>query len=78
MMVIAVLLADHEIYESLTPAEKVAYLSSLSPERNIITILSHIWIWSEVIVLLFNKRKRAIHDFMAGTVIVKSNFTETL
>jgi uncharacterized RDD family membrane protein YckC len=28
--------------------------------------------WSEILTALFNKRRRAIHDFIAGTVIVKS------
>jgi uncharacterized RDD family membrane protein YckC len=30
-----------------------------------------IWILSEMIVLLFNKKKRALHDFIAGTVVIK-------
>ncbi len=30
---------------------------------------SQIWVWSEVIVMLFNKRRRALHDFIAGTVV---------
>ena len=30
---------------------------------------SQIWIWSEVIIMLFNKRRRALHDFIAGTVV---------
>lgn len=29
-----------------------------------------IWIWSEVVVMLFNKRRRALHDFIAGTIVV--------
>ncbi len=32
--------------------------------------LSIAWGYSELIVLLFNKKKRAIHDFIAGTVVV--------
>lgn len=32
--------------------------------------LSTIWVLSEMIVLLFNKKKRAIHDFIAGTVVI--------
>jgi uncharacterized RDD family membrane protein YckC len=36
--------------------------------------LQQVWIWSEVIVLLFNKRKRAIHDFIAGTVVINKEF----
>jgi uncharacterized RDD family membrane protein YckC len=27
------------------------------------------WVWSEVIVMLFNTRRRALHDFIAGTVV---------
>jgi len=29
-----------------------------------------LWMWSEVIVMLFNKRRRAFQDFIAGTVVV--------
>jgi uncharacterized RDD family membrane protein YckC len=29
------------------------------------------WTLSEVVVLLFNEKKRAIHDFIAGTVVVR-------
>ncbi len=34
---------------------------------------STIWILSEMIVLLFNKKKRAIHDFIAATVVIGTN-----
>jgi uncharacterized RDD family membrane protein YckC len=30
------------------------------------------WTLSEVIVMLTNKRRRALHDFLAGTVVVKT------
>lgn len=30
---------------------------------------TQIWVWSEVVVMLFNKRRRALHDFIAGTVV---------
>jgi uncharacterized RDD family membrane protein YckC len=32
-------------------------------------VASQIWVWSEVVVMLFNKRRRALHDFIAGTVV---------
>lgn len=32
----------------------------------------------ELIVLLLNKRKRAIHDFIAGTVVIKMEFSEQI
>jgi uncharacterized RDD family membrane protein YckC len=28
------------------------------------------WFWSEMVVLLFNEQKRALHDFIAGTVVI--------
>ena len=78
MTIIAIFLADYEIYVNLTTLEKSAYLSRLSPGNNIISILSNIWVWSEIIMLLFNKRKRAIHDYIAGTVIVKTKYVEEI
>jgi uncharacterized RDD family membrane protein YckC len=77
MMVIAVFMADQETYNNLTWFDKSTYLASLT-NVTLITTLSNIWIWSEVIVLLFNKRKRAIHDFIAGTVIIKSVYLEKI
>jgi uncharacterized RDD family membrane protein YckC len=77
MTAMAVLVVDDEIYNSLRWFQKTAYLSSVS-NNNIITTLSSIWFWSEIVVLLFNKRKRAIHDFIAGTVIVKSEYIEKI
>lgn len=34
-----------------------------------------IWIWSEVVVVLFNKDRRALHDFIAGTVVITERKT---
>ena len=38
-----------------------------------LTWVQNIWLWSEVIVMLFNERKRSIHDFIARTVVVRTN-----
>lgn len=35
---------------------------------------NNVWIWSEFIVLLLNKRKRALHDFVAGTLVIKKKY----
>ncbi len=34
-------------------------------------VASQVWIWSEVVTMLFNRKRRAIHDFTAGTVVVE-------
>jgi uncharacterized RDD family membrane protein YckC len=41
-----------------------------SPVYSLIQSMFTLWFWGEVIVLLFNKKKRAIHDYIAGTVVV--------
>jgi uncharacterized RDD family membrane protein YckC len=33
------------------------------------TWATQVWIWSEVVIMLFNRRRRALHDFIAGTIV---------
>lgn len=37
--------------------------------------LGQVWVWSEVIVMLFNARRRAIHDYLGGTVVIDERGT---
>lgn len=67
--------ADDATYSSLGWLEQTQYLMTLSPGFfKFYTWTSNIWIYGEFIVLLTNKRKRAVHDFIAGTVIVKTKY----
>ena len=34
-------------------------------------ILAGVWYWGELVVMLTNKKRRALHDFLAGTVVIK-------
>jgi uncharacterized RDD family membrane protein YckC len=36
-----------------------------------------IWVLSEVFVMLFNKKRQALHDFIAGTVVIKKHQLST-
>jgi len=36
------------------------------------------WFLLEAIVLVVNKRKRAIHDLIAGTVVVKAKYIDEI
>ena len=38
----------------------------------IVTWATSIWTWGEFLVLLTNRERRAIHDFIAGTVVVRA------
>jgi len=37
----------------------------------IMVSFSAIWFWSEFITMLTNKRRRAVHDFIAGSVVIR-------
>lgn len=46
-------------------------LADRNPTYDLYSIASQVWLWSELVVLLFNKKRRALHDFIAGTVVIK-------
>jgi uncharacterized RDD family membrane protein YckC len=62
-----------EHYFSLGYIAKMEAVVSRAPAwYSIVNICLQIWVWSEFLSMLFNKRRRAIHDYMAGTVVVRS------
>ncbi len=74
-MIYAVSKADESVYMNLSWLKRAKYLQSFYPTMAMLhLILSNIWVWGELIVLLTNEKKRAIHDFIAGTVIVDNNY----
>jgi uncharacterized RDD family membrane protein YckC len=36
-----------------------------------VAALSNLWFLSELVFLMFNKKRRAIHDFIAGTIVIE-------
>ena len=40
---------------------------------SILNWLSLAWVGSELVVLLFNNKRRALHDFIAGTVVIHTS-----
>jgi uncharacterized RDD family membrane protein YckC len=66
---------DPEEYSSLNWVDRAQLLRRAAPSWfSSFDSLQQVWMWSEVVILLFNKRKRAIHDFIAGTVVVHKQF----
>ena len=64
-------LTDAE-YHALSFIERSQRLIHLAPGwYRPLQILLQIWIWSEFIVMLTNEKRRALHDFIAGTVVVR-------
>jgi len=60
-------------FSALSWPELAVKKAALSPYINEITIAMYAWMASEVVVLLFNRKKRALHDFIAGTVVVETS-----
>lgn len=59
------------LWESMGLWELLKVLDEAEPGwTGTVELLSQLWVWSEVLVVLFNERKRALHDFIAGTVVV--------
>lgn len=63
-------IADADYY-GVGWVKRSEHLSALMPFWfRWVVIATHVWTWSEVVVMLFNKRRRALHDFIAGTVVI--------
>ncbi|HEU5179868.1 MAG TPA: RDD family protein [Candidatus Polarisedimenticolia bacterium] len=45
--------------------------AALAPGFATIQLVNNLWVWSEFLVLLTNRKRRALHDFLAGTVVVR-------
>jgi len=66
-------LIDDTTYISLGFFKRAQLLSELNPfMTKFQTYTSFGWTVAGIIAIISNKRKRAVHDFIAGTVVVKS------
>lgn len=59
-------------YTELGIVERSQIAISFRPEwYSIFSKVHQGWLWSDAIVALLNKRRRALHDFIAGTVVIQ-------
>ncbi len=57
-------------YSHLNWLERQHYLQGLRPGwYSWVSEAQSLWVWSETFTVLFNRKKRALHDFLAGTVV---------
>ena len=58
-------------FQSLGLKERNQLLRQLAPPwYGTVEVFEQAWVWSEFIVMLTNRKRRALHDFIAGTVVV--------
>jgi uncharacterized RDD family membrane protein YckC len=72
-LILSTLSMTDQMYFSLGYVARAQKMVELAPGwYSTVSVLLQIWIWSEFITMLFNKKRRAVHDFIAGTVVVRS------
>lgn len=53
--------------------ERHLRLTELAPEwYGPVVVIQNIWVWSEFVVMMTNRKRRALHDFIAGTVVIST------
>jgi uncharacterized RDD family membrane protein YckC len=58
-------------YHSLAFAERLKRMVELAPPwYKPLQWVQNAWVWGELLVLLTNRKRRAVHDFIAGTVVI--------
>jgi uncharacterized RDD family membrane protein YckC len=76
-IIIASLKMTDAEYLSLSTTVQFKTLQDHTPPwYKVIGVIQNIWIWGEFIVLLTNRKRRALHDFIAGTVVIKKPRTK--
>ena len=73
-LIIAVFQMSDTEYHALSFHERVVRMHELAPSWYKPTeIVQNVWFWGELLVLLTNRKRRALHDFIAGTVVVHTS-----
>ena len=66
-------------YFAIGPHKHYSAIEKMAPPWcHWVEIALQVWVWSELIVLLTNKKRRAIHDFIAGTVVIRKAASNAL
>jgi uncharacterized RDD family membrane protein YckC len=74
-----ILRTDNTIFKEYTWEEYARYIISQVPSFfSTISKILNIWTLSEFIILLLNKRKKALHDYIAGTLVIKEKYYEDI
>jgi uncharacterized RDD family membrane protein YckC len=71
LIVTALSLTDTQYFAATSFTAKAQLLKELEPTwGKLLTVATNVWIWSEFIVMMTNEKRRALHDFLAGTVVL--------
>ncbi len=78
LAVVAVLMAslkltDQQYFSGNYIARSTLLAASTPKWYQTVVVLSQVWVWSEFVTMMFNRKRRAVQDFMAGTIVVKTS-----
>jgi uncharacterized RDD family membrane protein YckC len=73
LMMVTLGMTDSEYFSMDWQERSLAIVERAPSWYGAISIAMNVWIWSEFIVMLTNKKRRAIHDFIAGTVVIRKS-----
>ncbi|HLL14084.1 MAG TPA: RDD family protein [Pyrinomonadaceae bacterium] len=73
-LLVALLKITDEEFANLGWLELSSRQSEIAPFSMEIAVATMIWAWSEVVIMLLNRKRRALHDFIAGTVVVDESY----
>jgi uncharacterized RDD family membrane protein YckC len=72
-LVMGTLAMTDALYFSLGYVARSEKIVELAPSWYFtVSVLIQVWVWGEFVTMLLNKRRRAVHDYLAGTVVVRS------
>lgn len=73
-MIIAVMSTPDNSHMSLGYLARSEALAPYLPSwYTPVLILTQVWVWGSLITILCNRKRRAIHDFIAGTVVLRKS-----
>lgn len=71
--------ADPETFDSLSWIEKTEYLQSFNPVYQMMLVwITGAWTLADIVVFFTNDRRRALHDMVGGTVVIKKIYHDKI
>ena len=79
VMILTLNMIDDSTYVSMGFMARNQFLATINPiPMQVQSWVNGLWVITGLIVLVSNARKRSTHDFIAGTVVVKSVFMDKI
>ncbi|AYB29324.1 RDD family protein [Chryseolinea soli] len=73
--IISIYQVPNDVYYASNLMKRSQAISGVYPKFSFfLSVCTNIWMYSEFLVLLTNRKRKAIHDYMAGTVVIRAKY----